>query len=204
MHVRFNFLSLENVAFILILIVLLSPFALLQAYGAVLQQSPNASKTRLSFHVFNPSWTVSETFSVDIYVLDAENICAWQAKLIYDPYSLVALEVKAGDFLSLNNWVVNVTRYFYLPELEEKNIPYESVIHEYAILLYVTDVGSGVLLLGGCRFDTVSVSGGGKVATVTFGIWNEGNNNLNVSVDEILLLDAGLTKTTKGSIITKT
>jgi hypothetical protein len=152
-----------------------------------------------NFYV-DPSWTIKETFSIDIYLLNAEDVCAWQAEIIYDPYKLVVLDVKPGGFLSLNNWVVNSTRLFYNPEAKNEGVPNEHAFHEYAILIFATDIAPNELLVGGCRFDLLGVSGSGTVATVTFGVWNHANNNANVSVGKSLLLDSNLIETTKGSI----
>jgi len=134
-----------------------------------------------------------------VYLFDVQDVSAWQVELFYDPYSLVVLNVEAGDFFSLNNRVVNSTHLFYFSDPEEYFLT-EDVIKECALLVFADDIAPDLLLLGGCRLDLRSVSGSGKVATITFGVWNNGRNDFNVSIGKYFLLDSDLAETNEGSI----
>jgi hypothetical protein len=186
------------------LMLLLSPFVIGYTYGLAFppaHQQLVVPRRYLSYYFYaNPLWTIGETLSIDVYVSDAEDVCLWQAELVYDPYSLVVLNVASGDFLSSKTLAVNSTQLFYSSNSEELSLPDANAIGEYSILCYATDVAPGMLLICGCRFDLRSVSGSGKVATITFGVWSHAKNNLDVSVGETMFLDANLAETTKGSI----
>jgi hypothetical protein len=147
----------------------------------------------ISFTV-DPSGIVGQTFSVDLNIVDAENISAWQIEVVYDPYSLVVLNVTSGDFLSSRNWVVDACQWV------QPNLPEEVLIREYAILIYANDVEPGEILLGAMRFDLKGVSGSGKIATITFGVWSQESGDFNIGLKEPLLLDTNGTETTRGSI----
>jgi len=142
----------------------------------------------------DPSWTINQTFSVDLNIVDAENISAWQIEVTYNPCSLVVLNVTSGDFLSSKNLVVNAGQW------EQPNFPEEDKIHEYAFLIYANDLEPGEILLGALRFDLAGVSGSGKIATITFGVWSHGGGDFNVDLKEPLLLDTDGTETSQGSI----
>ncbi|MEM2144815.1 MAG: hypothetical protein QW279_05610 [Candidatus Jordarchaeaceae archaeon] len=170
---------------LLVLTLLLSPWVIGYTYAAV---APPACqlKTRIpKYFYIDSSWTIRKTISVDIYIFNANDVCAWQAKLVYDPYSLVPLNVIAGDFFSTKTLVVNSSQPLEHIDLNEEEM------FDYAILCFATDVADA-LILGGFRFDMQCVSGGGKVATVTFGVWSHAGDNFNVSVGDVLLLDANL------------
>jgi hypothetical protein len=45
-----------------------------------------------------------------------------------------------------------------------------------------------------------SLRGSGKVATITFGVWNHAGDNFNILVEDVLLLDANLISEANGTI----
>jgi hypothetical protein len=173
---------------------LLSPWITCHTYAAVFPPTYQLKTNAPKYFYADSSWTIQKTISVDVYILNAYNVCAWQVKLVYDPYSLVPLHVIAGDFFSLKTLIVNSSQ-----PLEQINLN-EEEIFDYAILCFATDVSPNALLLGGFRFDMQSLRGSGKVATITFGVWSHASDNFNIWLEDVLLLDTNLISETNGTI----
>ncbi|MEM2567031.1 MAG: hypothetical protein QXH20_00970 [Candidatus Bathyarchaeia archaeon] len=195
------FLEFQTYSMLMFLLLLIfSTFLMGCAYSAILHRNNNGLKNRQSYGFqLDPSLEALENFIVDIYLLNVEDVCVWQTKIVYNPYILVVKEVEAGDFLSSNTVVVNSTRLFYSNESLESYIN-STALSEYALLVFATDLEPGVLLIGGCRFDLLCISGSGRVATITFGLLSDAVDNIEIVLEGNLLLDIDLSETTKGSI----
>lgn len=173
------------------------------AFGANVQSKPAPSQSlrKPVGFVADPSSAVNNTFSVDLYVTDAKDVCVWQVEVVYDPYSLEVLNVAGGDFLSPKPWVVNSTEIYYSAS-KEPSYSDETAIRQNSVLCFATDVAHNVLLLGELRYGLKCVSGSGRVATITFGFRNHGNNNFNIYLSEPQLINSD-GQTTQGSITIK-
>jgi len=182
-----------------LLTIILGPFLAKSVCYSLIQRGEHVLKSRQQYFIYldHSGALQGERFSISIYLSDVEDVCIWQTKLVYDSCLLVVLEIEAGDFLSANTVAINSTRLFY------KNEPIESYINtslldEYAIVVFATDVAPGVLFIGGCSLNLQTISGSGKVATVTFGVCKP-VSYVEVSLEESLLLNKDLMET-RGSI----
>ena len=72
---------------VLTLLVLCMGLLLAQAYGQYMFAPPQ------------PKPTITKTFKVNVMIYDITGLCAWQARLIFDPNVLIVTDVAEGPFL---------------------------------------------------------------------------------------------------------
>ena len=95
------------------------------------------------------------TFTVNLEVVNVKDLYAWQALLLYDPQTLVLIEFTPGGFIGTK-------------------CATEAVDVVQDIFVNATDIGSGLLLLGGSLVGNVpGKDGAGLLAKVTFGYLSE-------------------------------
>jgi hypothetical protein len=91
------------------------------------------------------------TFTVNVEVHNVKDLYAWQILLTYDPYSLILIDVTPGGFIG--SVLIN-----------------ESNGNVQDVFARATDIGQGLLLIGGSLIGNVSGKDGcGLLAKVTFG-----------------------------------
>jgi len=91
------------------------------------------------------------TFTVNLEVVNVKDLYAWQVRLMYDPHTLVLTEFTPGGFVG-------------------SKYATESMDLVQDIFVNATDIGSGLLLLGGSLVGNVpGKDGAGLLAKVTFG-----------------------------------
>ena len=141
----------------------------------------------------DPSWEVSETFTVSIKIYNGVNVYGWQANVLFDPNKLVVLEVTAGDFLAKNSIVIDSVS----GEISGQQ-PHD-VKSGDAILCYATDIRPNKVLIFGCCWGYVpGASGTGTVATITFGVWSHTQEPFYIDLGDPILVDKQSTKMSEG------
>jgi hypothetical protein len=91
------------------------------------------------------------TFTLNVEVVNVKDLYAWQVLMVYDPQTLVLNEFTSGGFVG--------SKY-----ATETSDPVQDVF------VNATDIGSGLLLLGGSLVGNVpGKDGDGLLAKVTFG-----------------------------------
>ncbi len=196
--------NLKNKDVLLILMLLIGPFILGRAYSLAFPTAHAQGGTKYIPAYFEApsSWTISTTFTVDVQILDAQDVSAWQVKLAFDPYSLVILDIEASEFASQNTLVIDSTKGADTSDLEQAmnsnnwilchSTYYYTPLHKPGGLIAKT-------LVGGTSFNLATLSGTGNLATITFGVWSQAEN-LNVYAEDALLLDSEVTPTAQGTI----
>jgi len=130
-------------------------------------------------HEFDLQPPVGEDFTVSIGVRDAVDLYGWQGKISFDPNVLVISAVIAGDFLSTDALIVNATGGFLL---EQPQTP------ESLIIVAIDEPGT-LSIAGSLVGKVPGKSGGGTLVTITFEIASQGDAEVSLVGDIILVND---------------
>jgi hypothetical protein len=173
---RYFLLSRKNM--MLTLLILCMGILLAQAYGQYMFAPP-------------PKPTITETFKVDVVIYDVTDLCAWQAKVLFDPNALIVTSVVEGPFLqgeensATTIFTVNTHIVDDIFVNNDANDPFTIINDEK------TSVNSVFLcccLIG----NSCGVSGNGILATITFGVVGQGSRAR--ALEDILVLDENMSE----------
>jgi len=156
----------------LMLLMLCIGFLLAQAYARYMVAPIPPTET--------PKLIVTETFDVNVVIHDVTNLCAWQARIVFDPKVMVVTNVVEGPFLQEgegNTLFVAVTR------IVEGIFSQDTLNTNDPFTLITNDETNPDSVLLGCAFigEAHGVSGRGVLATVTFGVIGEGSHGLEIT-----------------------
>ena len=135
--------------------------------------------------------TVTGTFEVNFAISDMTGLCAWQARVVFDPSVLVVIDVAEGQFLQgIENsfatiFVVNTKIVDYIFVQNDMDDP----------LTIINDEENGadnVFIACSLIGNSDGISGSGILATVTFGVIGQGSQSL--QLEDVLLLDSALSE----------
>jgi len=165
----------------LMLLVFCMGILLAQAYGQFMSAPPPPTPSPTK-----P--TVTETFTVNFVIYDAAGLCAWQARVVFDPKVLIVTNIVEGAFLKEgkgNTLFVAATKIvegIFSEETLSIADPFTLIMNDEA---YLNSILLGCTLIG----ETKGVTGGGVLATVTFGVIGEGSHELQIA--DVLALGVG-------------
>lgn len=154
--------------------VLLGPLLFCYPFGAYVHQ----------VHAFNVTCPAGSEFSLSISIHDADDLCAWQGKIKFDPNVFVVTNVLAGNFLSDNSLVINATDGLVSNEPQSLE----------SVLVFSTEIDSGTVLIGGSLLGNVrGKSGDGILATVVFNVAVTSTENIDLGLEgDIILLNSDM------------
>src|SRR3972149_43395 len=95
-----------NTNILLAAIFILSPLT----YGNVSAKfsSPTFSPAN-KYYIVDTTQEIVKTLTISVNIQEGVNVYGWQANILFDPSELIALNVKAGDFLAKNSITLNST-----------------------------------------------------------------------------------------------
>jgi len=141
--------------------------------------------------------TVTGTFEVNLVISDVADLCAWQAKVAFDPSVLVVIDVVEGPFLQGEEnsfatiFIVNtriVDDIFIKNDLDDP-------------LTIINDEGNSadnVFIACSLIGNSNGISGSGTLATVTFGVVGQGSRG--VQLEDVLVLDSTVSEIPKDAL----
>ena len=138
-----------------------------------------------------PLPTITETFEVNIMIYDVTDLWSWEARVVFDPNVLIVTNVVEGPFLEENGG----NALFMAATKIVKGIFSDGTLSTDDPLTYIMNdeaYSNSVLLGGTLTRGAQGVSGRGVLATVTFGVIEEGSRNLKIEDD--LALDVNINK----------
>jgi len=129
-----------------------------------------------------PNHEIRETFKVSITLpSEIRDLYAWQAVITFNPSVVMVLDVENGGFLSSNTLTIN-TSSLSIPMDGSRQLE----TGDSLFIVSYGDVEVGKIVLAETKVGKVpGVSGSGTLATITFGVYEQGSY-------DVRLLEASL------------
>ena len=181
MNRSFQF-SRKNV--LLTLLILCMGILLAQAYGQYMYAPPSLPPSSPLTPI------ITETFKVNIMIYDVTDLCAWQARVVFDPNALIVTNVVEGALL----------------QGEENSRPTIFIVNAHIVEgIFTNDVSdpftiindqetkTNSVFLGCCLIgNSCGADGNGVLATITFGVIGQGSREL--QLEDALVLDGSVSE----------
>ena len=135
--------------------------------------------------------TITGTFEANLVISDATGLCAWQARVVFDPGVLVVIDVTEGSFLQGKEnsfatiFVVNT-------QIVDDIFVQNDIDDPLTIINDEENGADNVFIACSLIGNSDGISGDGILATVTFGVIGQGSQGLHL--EDVLLLDSALSE----------
>ena len=134
-----------------------------------------------------PKLTITGTLEVNLVISEVADLCAWQARVVFDPSVLVVIDVVEGPFLQgkENSFAtIFVANTHIVDDVFIKN----DLGDPLTIINDERNSADNVFIACSLIGNSNGISGSGTLATVTFGVVGQGSRDL--QLEDVLVLDS--------------